>query len=115
MLKSKYLAFILSALLLSFDAAAFTPVQHETVIRLGDLNGVALQCGYPAEMRRLKEALANTVPKVRQLGELFEEETRKSFERMLSKNLPCPNLAPFHDEVDGAIIALRRAYATTKK
>ncbi|GAB4291148.1 MAG: hypothetical protein Kow0096_05110 [Thiohalomonadaceae bacterium] len=107
----RHFAHALPGLLLAFDAAAFTPLQHETVIRLGELNGVALQCGYNADMRRLKQALVSTVPKVSQLGELFEQETQKSFLRMVEKRQPCPNLAPFRSEVDGAIAALRKAYA----
>ena len=103
---------LLSALLFSLPAAAFTPVQHETISRLGELNGVALHCGYLSDMRRLKEALANYVPKVRQLGEYFEDETRKSFQRMVGKNLPCPAPEPFQTEVNGAITALIKAYAT---
>lgn len=108
------LALALSGLLYGVTAAAFTPVQHETVIRLGDLNGIALQCGYNADMRRLKKALVETVPKVSQLGELFEDATQKSFLRMVEKNLPCPNLAPFRNEVEGAVTALQQAFAQPK-
>lgn len=108
------LALTLAATLFSVGAAAFTPVQHETVIRLGELNGIALQCGYNADMRRMKQALVDSVPKVSQLGDLFEAETQKSFLNMVNKRLPCPNLAPFHTEVDGAIIALQRAFAPAR-
>ncbi|MEW6648064.1 MAG: hypothetical protein AB1450_12775 [Pseudomonadota bacterium] len=111
MRRIRHFALALPGLLLALDAAAFTPLQHETVIRLGELNGVALQCGYGADMRRMKQALVNTVPKVSQLGDLFEQETQKSFLRMVEKRQPCPNLAPFHSEVDGAITALQKAYA----
>ncbi|WP_127478178.1 hypothetical protein [Sulfurivermis fontis] len=110
----RHFALALPGLLLALDAAAFSPVQHETVIRLGELNGVALQCGYNADMRRMKQALVDTVPKVSQLGELFEQETRKSFLRMVEKRQPCPNPAPFRSEVDGAISALHRAFAGTR-
>lgn len=110
MRRIRQLAFVLPGLLLAFDAAAFTQAQHETVIRLGELNGIALQCGYGADMRRLKQALVNTVPKISQLGDLFEQETQKSFLRMVEQRLPCPNLAPFRGEVDAAVGALQRAY-----
>lgn len=104
----------LCSILLAGSAHGFTPVQHEAVIRLGELNGVALQCGYTADMRRMKKALIDAVPKVSQLGDLFGNATRKSFLNMVQKSLPCPNLAPFHTEVDGAITALHRAFAGTK-
>lgn len=110
----RQLSFVVSGLLLALDAAAFTPVQHETVIRLGTLNGVALQCGYAPEQRRMKKALLDTLPKVSQLGELFEKATQESFLNMVQKNLTCPNLAPFHTEVDGAIVALQRAFKQGK-
>lgn len=100
--------------LIGINAHAFTPVQHETIIRLGELNGVALQCGYTADTRRMKKALIDAVPKVAQLGDLFEDATQKGFLNMVQKNLPCPNLAPFRTEVDGAITALHRAFAEAK-
>lgn len=109
----KLLALVLSSLLLATEAAAFSPVQHETVSRLGELNGVALQCGYGADMRRMKKMLIDTVPKVSQLGELFEQATQKSFLHMVEKGVACPNLAPFRSQVDDAITALQRAYPQT--
>lgn len=105
------LALTLLCALAGIRAEAFTPTQHEAVIRLGELNGVALQCGYTADMRRLKHALVEAVPKVSQLGELYEEATRKSFLEMVQKNLPCPRPAPYTAEVDGAISALYRLFA----
>ncbi|PKM45602.1 MAG: hypothetical protein CVV05_04900 [Gammaproteobacteria bacterium HGW-Gammaproteobacteria-1] len=108
------LALALCGALLTATAEAFTPTQHEAVIRLGKLNGVALQCGYTADMRRLKHALVEAVPKVSQLGELYEEATRKSFMEMVQKNLPCPQSAPYAAEVDGAISALYRVFAPDK-
>lgn len=97
-------------LLAGAPAHAFTPVQHEAVRHLGELNGIALHCGYTFEIHRMKEVLSNTVPKVRQLGEYFEDETQKSFNTMLQKNLSCPGPEKFHERVDGAIGALRAAY-----
>jgi hypothetical protein len=65
-------------------------------------------------MRRLKHPLVEAVPKVSQLGELYEEATRKSFMEMVQKNLPCPQSAPYTAEVDGAISTLYRVFAQDK-
>lgn len=100
--------------LITVKAAAFTTEQHQSVIRLGELNGIALQCGYTADMRRMKQALVEAVPKVSQLGELFEDTTHKSFLAMVEKKQTCPNLAPFHADVDSAIGALRQAFEPTQ-
>lgn len=107
-------ALALFCLFAAIRAEAFTPKQHDAVIRLGELNGVALQCGYTADMRRMKHALVEAVPKVSQLGELYEDATRKSFLDMVQKNRPCPQSAPFAVEVDGAITALYRFFAQDK-
>lgn len=108
------LALVCCCTFFTLPAAAFTTQQHDTVIRLGELNGVALQCGYAAEMRRMKTALIGAVPKVSQLGQLFEEATQKSFMAMVEKRQPCPNLAPFHGEVDRAVTALQQAFQPSK-
>ncbi len=108
------LALVLPGILFAMNARAFTPEQHAAVISLGELNGVALQCGYTADMRRMKKALVDAVPKVSQLGELFEDATRQGFLDMVQKNLPCPNLAPFHNDVDGAIATLRDTFRQSK-
>lgn len=78
---------------------------------LGQLNGVALQCGYHGEVRRMKQAIIAYVPKTRTHGAAFEEATNAGFLGHIQAGEPCPTAATLEAAVDGAIDALRQAYS----
>jgi hypothetical protein len=81
-----------------------------TIKRLGELNGVALQCKLLADTQRIKRSLVRNLPKRRQLGELFDQETNRSFMRFMQNNDNCPSVAVFQQQVDAAISELEEAY-----
>lgn len=104
---------VFSLLLLSFQAQAqsYSADQYETIRQLGQLNGVALNCQFLSETRRMKKALVVTLPKRRQLGELFDTETNNAFLKFIEEKRECPSEDELSQQVDDAIVALDKAYA----
>ncbi|MEJ2454424.1 MAG: hypothetical protein P8103_09740 [Candidatus Thiodiazotropha sp.] len=77
---------------------------------LGKLNGVALHCNALAETQRMKRALVANLPKKRQLGELFDYETNRSFMAFIENNASCPSPQALNREVDAALRNLESVY-----
>ena len=100
-------------LLLSFrvQAQGYSADQYESIRQLGQLNGVALNCQFLNETRRMKKALVVTLPKRRQLGELFDTETNSAFLKFIEEKRECPSEDKLSRQVDDAIVALDKAYA----
>ncbi|MCB1860311.1 MAG: hypothetical protein KDI47_01100 [Gammaproteobacteria bacterium] len=98
------------AVLTSMPAAAVTEAQFDTIKSLGRLNGVALQCGFLDETKRMKEMLIKTLPKRRELGLAFEEQTNDSFLKFISEGQSCPDRMEFGRNVDTAVKALQEAF-----
>lgn len=109
------IALALAVLTLSAQARAISPEQHATIVRLGELNGIALQCGQFDETRRMKKALIEGLPKLRALGQMFEEETQKSFLAFIEQRQSCPAAPVLAQQVDAAITALLQAYQTAAR
>ncbi len=99
--------FVLSA----FQAVAATDEQLNSIKRMGELNGVALQCKYLAEMRRMKKALVAALPKRRQLGQTFDDVTNTSFLSFIQAKSVCPAEQQFVLDVDAAIAGLNLAFS----
>ncbi|MEL0586777.1 MAG: hypothetical protein AAES65_18085 [Candidatus Thiodiazotropha sp. (ex. Lucinoma kazani)] len=84
-----------------------------TIIKvLGELNGIALQCNALQDTQRIKRTLVLVLPKRRQLGELFDYHTNKSFMAFISEKGTCPSPQSFSQQVDEALKRLEAAYAT---
>ncbi|WP_157606660.1 hypothetical protein [Sedimenticola selenatireducens] len=98
------------AALFSLPAAAVTEAQFDKIKSLGHLNGVALHCRFLDETRRMKEVLIKTLPKRRELGLAFDEQTNSSFMKFISDNQSCPDRLKFSHNVDSAIKALEEAF-----
>lgn len=88
--------------------------QFQRIRELGSLNGVALQCRYLGETRRMKEALIKTLPRRRELGMAFDQITNESFLGFMERNNTCPNETAFSDSVDRAISSLAEAFPREK-
>lgn len=84
--------------------------QFATIARLGELNGIALHCKALPETQRMKRALVANLPKRRQLGELFDQETNRSFMEFMQQNDSCPSPAELEQQVDAAIQELEEVY-----
>jgi len=85
--------------------------QHAAISRLGELNGVALQCRYFDQTERIKRILVANLPKRRELGLLFEDTTNRSFLAFMQKDDTCPGSAAFVSQVDSAVAHLEAAFA----
>ena len=107
----------ISSCLIIWLAQSFTPgmageqEQLAAIRQLGELNGVALHCNALEETRRMKRVLVLNLPKRRQLGELFDYETKASFMKFIQENARCPAPEVFHQAVDKAIEVLQQVYA----
>lgn len=103
----------LLVLLLSSVARAdgMDDVQLAAVQKLGELNGMALNCHYLIETRRMKKTLVLTLPKRRQYGELFDSTTNTAFLKILENRTGCPEEGVFSEQVDAAILELEAAFA----
>ncbi len=100
-----------TASLFAAQAYAASDAQYDRILTMGELNGVALHCGYFDETRRMKAALISNLPKVRGLGKAFDDKTNQSFLAFTQVKSPCPGAAAFAKQVDQAILALAREFA----
>jgi hypothetical protein len=91
--------------------AAQDSEQLAAITALGSLNGIALQCGALGETQRIKKALVATLPKRRQLGELFDYETNRSFLAFMENNETCPSPQVLARQIDEALERLRSLYS----
>lgn len=82
--------------------AASQEQRLDAIARMGELNGIALQCRYLDQMRRIKQVLIRHLPKERALGEWFEKTTSDSFMDFMQKREECPGLIEFEQDLDQA-------------
>lgn len=94
----------------SSPAMAATESQLAAISALGELNGVALQCSYIEQMQQIKRALVLSLPKRRELGELFEQTTNRSFMGFMTDNSVCPEQHIYVEHVGQAIHTLESAF-----
>jgi hypothetical protein len=80
------------------------------IARLGELNGVALQCRYFDQTQRIKQTLVANLPKRRELGLLFENTTNQSFLSFMKRDDTCPGSVVFVRQVDTAVSDLEAAF-----
>jgi len=92
--------FLLS-LLLPVSAAEHD-ARLQAIARMGQLNGIALQCRYLDQMRRIKQVLIKNLPKERALGEWFEKTTQDAFMDFMQNDRACPGLIEFENDLDRA-------------
>jgi hypothetical protein len=82
----------------------------DAISALGDINGIALHCNGLAQTQKIKRELVLTLPKRRQLGELFDYATNKSFMAFIEQNSECPSQEALAQRVDKALQRLKAAY-----
>jgi len=101
--------------LLLFSGVSFAQpgeAQIDSIRALGDLNGVALQCRYLEQTRKMKQALIETLPKRQELGQLFDDRSNTAFLAFIESKSACPSPAEFEGKVDSAIESLKQNYAS---
>ncbi|KRT55292.1 hypothetical protein [endosymbiont of Ridgeia piscesae] len=97
------------------QAHAISDAKLEVIRELGRLNGIALQCGYLEQTQRMKRALVLRLPKLRQLGELFDVTANKSFMELIERGENCPSAGTLADQVGSAIDSLEREYPSSER
>ncbi|TVO78742.1 hypothetical protein [Sedimenticola selenatireducens] len=113
MMRFKWLSIAIITLLISsvVRAEGITEQQYSAIKKLGELNGIALNCRFLAETQRMKKALVLALPKRRQFGEVFDAETNTAFLSFIENRSVCPKEAMLSAEVDAAIVKLDAAFA----
>jgi len=106
----KLLIMLIVALFAVTSAQAATESQLNAIAKMGELNGVALQCRYLDQMQRIKMTLVLHLPKQRELGDWFESTTSSSFMDFMTKNSACPGAVPFVEQVDAAVIDIETTF-----
>ncbi len=102
---------LLLTLLFQGTAVAATDQQFAAIKRLGELNGVALHCRFLEQTQHMKRVLVMTLPKRRQLGELFDIETNTSFMSFMAAQATCPSVSTFKKQVDAAVQQLETVFS----
>ncbi len=105
------LAFALAGTLAALASQAVDDAQYQSIVRLGELNGIAMQCKFFGETRRMKKAMIASLPKRRALGEAFDEVTNQTYLAFIKNNARCPDANRFSQQVDEAIAVLRKRFA----
>ncbi len=91
-------------------AFAVSDRQLESIKSLGELNAIALHCKALRETRKMKRALIENLPKRRQLGELFDQQTHRSYMEFIRIKASCPGQAGLTEQVDAAIKHLQSVF-----
>jgi len=110
MKKTLLAASLFLALIGPSSVFAASESQLSAISTLGELNGIALQCRYIEQMQKIKKALVVNLPKRRELGLLFEQNTNEAFMDFINENAVCPNEHVYFKRVNQAIESLEVAF-----
>ena len=106
------LCLALSVLLAAATSAlAEQDARYAAVSALGEVNGVALNCRYVDQVRRMKSAVVDNVPKERSFGLAFDEATNRAFLAFIREARECPGPTEMERQVDQGIDKLRSTFA----
>jgi hypothetical protein len=107
-LAAGFLALVLSV---SAIAAGEEDPRYAAVKGLGQLNGVALQCKYIDQVRRMKAAVVASAPKDRSFGLAFDTATNEAFLAFIQDDAACPAHAELERRIGHQIDAMRAAFS----
>ena len=96
---------------LSTMAPAALDERHAAIDRLGELNGIALQCRYIDQVRRMKAAVVQHAPKQRSYGLAFDQATNRAFLAFIEQQGACPTEEALARDVGHRIDAIRAAFS----
>ena len=85
--------------------------EEEALRKLGAVNGLALYCKSLKQVRIIKKAIIRGVPKIRDYGEDFEEETNAAYLDAVSRQLPCPDATQLESDVTNAVAHMTEVFA----
>ena len=84
--------------------------RYAAVERLGALNGIALQCKYLDQVRRMKSAVVASAPKERSFGLAFDQATNDAFLAFIRDQAACPAHDSLERQVGHRIDAMKAAF-----
>ncbi|WP_456379310.1 hypothetical protein [Thiolapillus sp.] len=103
---------ILALLLLwGFQAQATTDAQTQSLEQMGKLNGIALGCRYFDQVKTIKKALVQALPKRRELGRIFETVTDQTYREFVASKTACPSAEAFAADLETAIQNLNQNFS----
>lgn len=114
-MKKSTLTLFLITIFVTPSAFAISDSQSQSILRLGELNGIALKCQYLKQARHIKLSLAQSLPKLRGLGEMYEEETNRSFLKFIKSNDACPGEATIEEMIEKAIANMEHLFQQSKQ
>lgn len=103
------------SILSSATAVALDDPRYAAIDALGELNGIALQCKYIKQVRRMKFAVVLNAPKERSFGLAFDQAANRSFLRFIEQQQPCPNADNFARRVGHQIDTVREVFKAAQK
>ncbi len=84
--------------------------QLQAISRVGELNGLALQCGFFEQVEKIKVVLIRVLPKRREFGEWFEYTTHKAYMEFIKNTAACPGNSDFEQELELAFWRLEQVF-----
>lgn len=102
--------FGLVILLTSSQLLAVTDAQLASIKTLGEINGVALSCKRLNQTQRMKQAVVSSLPKIRYLGDAFDQASNDAFLSFLAAGKLCPTKSAFNSQVTEAINVLKTQF-----
>ncbi len=110
---NKYIPLLALVFSLATSTQAEETVLHQAIGELGTLNGIALACKQNALTARMREIMVDTVPKERDIGEVFERATHTSFLDFGRSGKVCPDGKSLAGDIDLVREKLRLAAGKT--
>ncbi len=99
---------------ISLAASADEDARYQAVTGLGELNGIALQCKYLDQVRRMKAAVVATAPKERSFGLAFDQATNDGFLAFIRNAQVCPTHEVLEHRVGQGIEQMTKAFAASQ-
>lgn len=99
-------------LLWGFQAQAATEGQTQSLEKMGKLNGIALGCRYFDQVKTIKKALVQALPKRRELGRIFEAVTDQTYREFIASKTACPSAEAFAADLEAAIQNLNQSFSS---
>lgn len=103
-------ALALAAALATAPAGAATETQEQAIEQLGEVNAVALNCGYFEQVKHMKHAMLVSVPKMRTLGMIYEDATDRAYKEFVGADRACPTQRQLSRRVDAAVERLKKVF-----
>ena len=85
--------------------------RYQSVVELGELNGIALQCKRLDQVRRMKSAVVLYAPKERRYGLAFDQATNDAFLAFIKNQDACPSADGLARRVGHQIDRMQEVFA----